>query len=351
MSLEAIVQLSHSGFVQLLIGHPTDYGSKHFEQLLELKPPSIWARGLGLLRALGMEEKLEQARIDLPLRQITSLAWVRRRWRRHFPRASEAQLTENILREISTQYADLWVFGLGDMAKGLAQLRNPSKIAQGLFLANEVRTYPVLFGLGGTAHYDSAKLSEPSLLSSLVSGQRPPRVIVPSELQILMKGIGIDADRLSARDIIEFHGSGCGRHLRLAMSSFSAEAHGLVTANEETSLDRVFSAAAKLQDKILDANRVLADPVFRKSARSTRERVHWLLRAGGLALGAGVASLLGADWLAMLGPSGVGAAVVDKLVPEGLRQKIITTSIAQQFSPAIAHLWRIVETRGERSNE
>jgi hypothetical protein len=344
MSMATITQLAREGFVQPLIGHAPDYHSKHFEELLELQPPSVWARGLGLLRALGMEETLERASVDLPIGRIASLAWVRERWKRHFPEATERELTGKIRREVSTQYADLWIFGHEGIARGLAHLETPSRIAQALFLANETRTFPLLFGLGGTAHYDIVKVrAEPSLLDSEVGTSQ--RVVVPSELGILLKGMGIDLDTLSAKDIVEFHATGCGAHLRHALSDFGSEAEQLVKSEEKTT-DRLFESAARLQDAIKEANVLLADPEFRQAANRTQTRVQWLLRAGGLAVGAWVGNVLQAGWLEMLVTAEIGMKIVEKLVPEEWRDKVVNTSVAQQFSPGIAHLWRVVETHG-----
>lgn len=347
VSLDMVLQLCHEGLIQPLIGHPTDYRFKHFEPLLELRPPSVWARGLGLLRALGMEDTLNEASVRLPLEEITSLSWVRRRWKRHFPNLGEAELTENIKREIATQYADLWVFGLSGIAQGLAHLKHPSKIAQALFLANETRTYPVLLGLGGSAHYDMAKVrAEPSLLKSDKSVRAAKRFVVPSELEVLLRGIGLNIEKLDVNDIVEFHASGSGLHLRAAMSYFGDQGRLLLRKSPGGTVDQFFDAAAQLQDSIREATKVLADPDFRREAHNTRERIKFLFRAGSIAVGAGVASALGAaTWLGMLPGVAVGLAIAEKLVPPAWREKVISEAVAEQFSPGIAHLWNIIEKR------
>ena len=336
---DTVLQLARAGLIQILIGHPTDYAAEHFDPLLRLRPPSVWSRGLALLHALELEHTLPEAYERLPMSAMASLPWIRERWARHFPDASESELTAKIGRELAVNYADLWVFGEREIAESLPGLDDPAKIARGLLLFNEVRTYPLLFGLEGIAHYDLASVqADPRLVQQVLRlpGNRP--VFVPDELKLLTEGIGLDVSSLDAETLVEFHSSERGRHLRLALKAFEEQA-GL--NRRPLPLDEFFEAAGRFQRLLLEAAQLLNRPDARRQMRKTQGRVQWLFRAGGVAVGALIGSSLGASWLTMLGPaSGVGMLIAEKLVPEQLRQNLVTQALAQQFSPGVAHAWR-----------
>jgi hypothetical protein len=339
MPMDTVFQLCERRLIQPLIGHPADYRSKHFEQILRLNPPSVWARGLGLLRELGIEDKLTEAGRELPLDRIAALSWICKRWRRHFPQASEAELNTRIKAEIATLYADLWLFGLGPLALHLKHLGNPSKIAQALLLTNEIKTYPTLFGLGGTAHYDLGTLvTEPTLFNSLKE-RKQGSVVVPPDLDILLKGVGVKMGALETEDIIEFHASGQGKHLRQLVSEFNRQSRLL--ALKGGSADAMLNSASQLQAQIKETAAVFSDPSFRRQARRTRQVMDWLFRASGVALGALVGNMWGANPIQLVSYAGFGAFFADHFLPPSWKEKATLASIKRQFSPAIAHVWKI----------
>lgn len=333
MSTKTVLELAEAGLVQPIIGHPTDYASKHFESLFSLDPPSVWARGLGLLDALGMAEKLKEAAKVLPVSEISSLSWIREHWKPHFPTLSGRQLTAAIEREIQTLYADLWIFGSDHVAVALSQLKDPDEIARKLRLVNEVRTYPILFGLGGTTHYNADVVAKEPLLLEM----GPPSVL-PNEFALLAKGMGIDISSMSARGIIDFHSSDMGRSLRDALHAFENDIRN--GSPDSIGQEALLGRVAALRERLVNASRVLSSPQDLRTMKDTERRVQGLLRFGGLALGALVARTLGAGWLAMLGPAGFGVMVVDRLLPESFRDVVTRKALGQRFSPAIANLWQ-----------
>lgn len=142
-----------------LIGHPTDYTDSCFKELFELNPPSVWARGISLMNVFNMN--FENAQEVLPLKRIAAFSNVRKNWRWHYPHATEEQLTKNIIRELSTLYADLVVFGFQDVANNLVELGIPDyQLVKYLNGLNELLTYPNLFGLGGTPVFDYNRIKE-----------------------------------------------------------------------------------------------------------------------------------------------------------------------------------------------
>lgn len=346
LSLDVVLDLCERGRIQPLIGHPTDYRGARFDRLFRLKAPSVWARGLGLLRALGMEHALEEAGRKLPLQKMARAPWLRPRWRAHFPHLSEAELTQRISHELAVNYADLCVFGFQEIAESTAYHKTPAEIARALLLAAEVKTYPILFGLGGTPHYDYAIRDRHSDLADALLQQRAlPGPKIPPNLDILLSGIGINAARMDAEQIVEFHASDSGKHLRSALQAFEAEARRVTAASQRESSERVVAAAAQLQSTLQEATRRLADPSLRKGARAMRGRFNWYFRVGGFAAGALVASVSGAPWLTFLAAGAAGIAVTEKLLPASIRDRLYTASLARAFSPGIAHLWRIVDRR------
>jgi hypothetical protein len=336
MPLGSVLELSEAGILQPIIGHPTDYNRKHFEPLLRLKPPSVWARGLGLLRALGMEEKLEEATKVLPAAQIARLPWVRRHWREHFPSRTQEDISKAIIREVQTLYADLWIFGDAPVARGLAEVKDPDRVARRLRLINEVRTYPKLFGLGGTAYYSQdAIATEPLLLEEI---PRPSNVL-PPELEGVAKGLGIDLGRMNVKEIVDFHASELGSTVRAALSSFERT----IEATSPTTFSRhdLQLRIDGLREALLEAKEIFSDPRKVRAMDKTAGRVQGLLRLGGLAIGALVGSTLGASWLMMIAPATLGERVVSQLLPASLRDSMVQKAIGRQFSPGIAHLWQV----------
>lgn len=346
LSFDVVLDLCERGRIQPLIGHPTDYQGARFDRLFRMKPPSVWARGLGLARALGMEHALEEAGRKLPLEKMARAPWLRPRWRAHFPHLSEAKLTHRISHELAVNYADLCVFGFREIGESTAYHKTPEEIARALLLAAEVKTYPILFGLGGTPHYDYAiRDRHGDLADSLLQQRIPPGPKIPPNLDILLRGIGINAAQMDAEQIVEFHASDAGKHLRSALQAFEAEARRVATASQQESSERVGAAAEQLQSTLQEATRRLANPSARKGARAMRGRFKWYFRAGGFAAGALVASISGAPWLALLATGAAGVAVAEKLLPASVKDRLYSASLAQAFSPGIAHLWKIADRR------
>ena len=168
---KTVMELCEQDRIIPLIGHATDYSAPHFEPLFKLKNlPSVWARGLTLLIELGYGDKLIERNCSLPIAKMANVKFVIEKYKHHFPTLTKKELNETIKRELLTFYADLWLFGEGKLADclGLGNENDPEKIAERLFLTNELYTYPILFGLGGTANYNLQTFQSPSIINSSV---------------------------------------------------------------------------------------------------------------------------------------------------------------------------------------
>ncbi|MBA7707145.1 hypothetical protein ES703_116014 [subsurface metagenome] len=233
--------------------------------------------------------------------------------------------------------------GYKSFAVSLSYYNDPKEIVHKLFLANEVRTYPILFGLGGTANYDLKSLKDdPSLLQTPLRGanQTLPSII-PPDLDILLRGIGIQVNTMKPDEIVEFHVSDYGKHLRDAVQYFEQEAGIIAKRKEDLDLENFFAAAEHLQKAMREAGKSLSTPSFRKKIKKTEERLELFFRAGGLAVGGLLGGLIGRGPLEIIG----GAAIIDQIVFPKVRHKIVDAVVKKLFSPGIANLWKILKGR------
>ncbi len=199
-SYKDLMYLCKYSLIQPLIGHPTDYIEPHFNELLACNPPSVWARGVSLLSKLSMGDTLEIAKSKLPLERISKLPKIEAQWKAYFPSATKKQLQENIIRDLSTLYADLCIFGYSHMANSLSQFKQLGEVAFYLRFLNEVLTYPILFGMGATPNYSTSIISYRKNCIKLPLNTTSKIKLIPPELEILLKGYGIYADDLSIED-------------------------------------------------------------------------------------------------------------------------------------------------------
>ncbi len=343
MSMERIVDFAREGIIQPIIGHAVDYSAPHFDALMETKPPSLWARGVALLEAMGMSDSLRETECPLPVAEMAALPSLRAKYRRYHPGLRGDDLVDRIKRELLTNYADLCIFGERDLADRLAQSGTAQEIADRLVLANEIRTYPVLFGMGGTANYDAGTLrgdaASHATLPTLSTGQSA--FVIPASLKLLANGLGIDVATISARDVVNFHSSGDGKRLRTAMRHFESQANSAVrsdSTNEDR--DQLIEVAWELERIVDAAARELSSPGFVRSAKRTERAVQAVLRVGLPAVGGLIGHLSGITaWSGM-----TGAAIVQLLVKQPI-DSVANAALFARFNPGLANLWRIAVHR------
>ena len=342
LSIEDVDLLIRAKLIQPLIAHPPDYDAPHFARLLEHRPPSVWARGAALLRALGMESTLAVSECPLPVRAMAELPAARERFHKLYPRDSPEALTKRIELDILTNYADLWIFGEGEVADGLVDYGSPAQIFGALLTFNEVRTYPLLFGLGGTANYNVPELqAETPLVAPFAHPpQGAPAAYIPRNLDILLRGLDLEVGKLGAHDLIDLHASGDVQRLRKAVAYFENEANAIARRNEPEQKQFV-DAAEKLEDELRGVVTELVSPAERKKLGATDTGATYTVRVGLPAIGAALGLGIG-------GPAGVlvglsTGAVIQTLLPDRLKERFADVVIARRFSPGVANLWRVAQ--------
>lgn len=339
MSLDDIWNLTDAGIIQPLIGHPTDYTGDHFQRLFEFHPPSVWARGLGMLTALGLEETLKEKSCPLPIASLADSPEIRDRYSRLFPNLPPQELTARIKLELLTNYADLWLFGEGIIADSLQYYSRGEQIINRLYLASEIIAYPVLFGLGGTPNYDFESVKDdPRLIGNplrYIRNLTPS--LLPRNVDSLLRGIGFHGSALTPESIIEFHSSK-GRKLRDAVQYFEGAARSFIASGKDLDdAGTLLLAAERLKQELEEVGRLLRSVNYRGRLSQFEERARIIVNVGIPSFGALLAYLLGGGVLGAMG----GAAVLSQLVPSKVRDKITDRIVSWRFSPGIGNLWKI----------
>jgi hypothetical protein len=262
-----ILALSRAKVVLPIIGNALDYGADHFDELLDLKPPSLWARGVCLLEQLGMGATLTEDGCPLPVREMAQLDSLRSKYATRFPTLDPETLEARTRQEILTNYADMCIFGEQAVADRLAALGDAQRTVDRLLLVNEVRTYPILFGMGGTANYDSRSILNESASHQTLSPLRDASSdvsVLPHNLGVLLDGVGITVQNMSARDIAAFHADGKGRRLRAAVQHFEEQAKKAVSGLSDSQM--ILGYAQSLQEQIRYAAVEISSPSFIRGA-------------------------------------------------------------------------------------
>lgn len=345
---EDFVELVRCGIIQPLVGHIPDYRSSHFRDLFEsgTPVPSVWTRGLTALTELGLGDALRPDRYSFDLEELSVQPSLVAKFKRHFPRYSDQRLHRRIRTELLTNLADLALFGEHEIIDDLERVAPslpPDDLARTILLLSEVRAYPILFGLGGTANYD-ARLSQPPMLGEGLEwaiAHRDHRHVKADRYGALLKGIGIDVSTLAVDDVLEFHGSNDARLLRKAVAAFEREAQKAAASTTVGDLDPLLSEATELDSLLTAATRELRSPAERKRYDRTVSTSSWVLQVGGVALGGWVGlETTGTPFGAVGGAALFKAAVVDPT-----KTALTNALVARRFRPGVANLWRLRRRR------
>jgi len=270
MPVRELVELQRYGFVCPVIGHPTDYaGLDYFDELLERRPPSIWARGDEVAHAYADAGAYwDEVRERVPLSEMARLPWVRAKWRRHWPQATEDELTSKIKIELGTNYVDLCIFGYGPLAQAVVGLEDVDWVARRLLELNEVATYPQLIGAGGTLNYG---IGEAAVIEAVQQDllMRPSTRFLGPEAEIISTGLGLPpVSRLGAEELKAFHESGAAKRLWKALDLLEAEVQPLDAADSGD--DALREAAAQATSLVKEAVRE-SETISYSSRRTTME--------------------------------------------------------------------------------
>lgn len=264
MTFDDFLTLSRKGIILPVIAHPTDYvNNDDFDELFELNPPSIWARGISLVNTFDMD--FDEAERVLPLKRIAAFMNVRKQWRRHYPDVSEQQLTQNIIRELSTLFADLVVFGYQDVLYNLVDLKIPEyQIVYYLKTLNELLTYPYLFGLGGTPVIDYKRAKDKFSYSFPITGRKEviPDIISPS-LRYILEDFDIYINDLSIAQLVEYHQEKYAKKMREAIKNLQNSTE-FMFSNNTISLNSIYEKAEKVKITLDDFHKRISSDISRK---------------------------------------------------------------------------------------
>lgn len=259
---QELIQLCQCGIVIPLIGKAECYKDEIFRDLLELPNPpySVWARGLSLLEVFNMSNSLEIAREKLPVDAIASEPEIFAQWKKKTRLDDEDEIKARIRDHIAVLYADLCVFGCANEVNALSKL-TPSEICRTLETLNEIRTYPILFGMDSRANYNPSKLADVAKMP-LTQRNFQPISVPQKELDILFNGIGIDTSCISVDLIRAYRKDSLGEKLRKGLSEFDSYCDKHIRADRNTNVEEVCNKAANFQRDLKQAIAYLDDSQY-----------------------------------------------------------------------------------------
>ena len=348
-SWDELVVLCQHGIVIPIIGKSENYTASHFDDLfnkLPVKPYSLWARGLGLLDVFGMSNCLEVAKEVLPVNAIANNERVFKQWEKRYGFHDEEFIRSRIKDDVAVQYADLCIFGCKNELESLLSL-SPYELYRNLRLLNEVRTYPILFGLESQANFDRNKLASLSTMP-LQPQFYIPQVVPENELEILYRGIGIDIDDVSIADIIGYHNDGLGKKLRSALNSFNDYCNKRIRKSEQMDLTQVYTRAERLEKELKTAIAELNSSNYYMKLDKFQESITKVLQIGTVAAGAVIAiDPSVSQTISVASVVAAGVSIVEA-VPEMIAEMMVKFGMQELHSGFVANMWsakRLVDNK------
>lgn len=330
------IKLCQQGLIIPIIGNAINYGKNHFNELFSLPSPpySLWARGLALLDVFNMSNALDVAKEVLPVDDIASDTRIFSTWKKS-TNLDDEEVKKKIKDDVAVLYADLCIFGCKNEADVLTCLP-PNKIYNTLKIMNEIKTYPILFGLESQANYDYDKLK----MISKINIRRPdfvPLAVPEKELEILFNGIGINIDNLEVENIIKYHIDGLGQKLRMALSSFNGYCDEKIKKSAPLEMTEVFSKAEAFQSDLKLALRELDSRKY-SALDATYNSLTTILKIGTVAIGSALAfNENSSDLFSVISAIGTGASIIAS-VPEEVAE-LVTKMSAQRQSKFVSNMW------------
>lgn len=335
-----LITLCQHGIVIPIIGKSEQYTSHHFDALfnkLPNGPYSLWARGLGLLDVFNMSNTLDIAKDVMPIDEIANDAVVYKKWQKKYRKRPEEFIKRRIKDDVAVQYADLCIFGCKNEIESYLSLP-PRDLYQRLSLLNEIRTYPILFGLESQANFDYGKLT--GLSTMPIKPQfYIPQSLPENELEVLYRGIGVDIDDVSVNDIIAYHNDGLGKKLRSALSYFNDYCDTKISETEQMDLTQICTRAEAFQKQLREAIDDLNYKNYYLKLDKSEKVITKILQIGTVATGAVIATdpntsqAISVASIVAAGSSIIGA------VPESIASILIKLSAKGVYSKFVANMW------------
>lgn len=292
-----------------------------------------------MLDAFGMSDRLRVAREALPITKMIDDAQIIRNLQKRLKKSDSNNtdvIRAKIEHEVSLMYADLCIFGCESDAYSLSNLE-PFEIYKHLRLMNEIKTYPILFGLESQPNYNFDKLSTVKGIQS--SEQFNPLPVPKNELEILFSGIGINIDNVSVEEIIKYHTDGLGKQLRGALVSFNKHCNKILKHKEKVDEITIYERAELFQKLLKNAIGDLTPNKFSKIDR-TYNNITRMFRIGSVAVGAALPFAIDPTnplfYTISLGGSGVTIALS---VPDKLAEFITKLEVRGFQSKFVANMW------------
>lgn len=335
-----LIALCQHGIVIPIIGRAEQYTASHFDDLfnkLPSGPYSLWARGLGLLDIFGMSNTLEIAKDVMPIDAIANDASVFKKWKKKYRNRNEDFIKNRIKDDVAVQYADLCIFGCKNEIESYLALP-PSEFYQKLSLLNEIRTYPVLFGLESQANFDHSKLAGISTMPI-----RPqfyiPQALPENELEVLYRGIGVDVDDISVNEIVTYHNDGLGKKLRSALSYFNDYCDTKISRTEQMDLTQVYERAEAFQKQLKEAIDDLNCNNYYLKLDKSEKAVTKILQIGTVATGAVIATHPDSSQALSVASIIASGASIIEAVPESISSVLVKLAAQGTHSKFVANMW------------
>lgn len=339
LKYEELLSLCEHNIVIPIIGNALEYTAPHFDALFQLANPpySLWARGLGLLDAFGMSNRLSIAREHLPIDAITQDQKVLTRFQQKLSLPKE-DVKKQIADHIAVLYADLCIFGCESDALELNKLP-PEDILKRLEMMNEIRTYPILFGLESQPNYNTTKLE--AIHSIPISPKNFAPLPVPEkDLEILFEGIGINVDNLTTADIIEYHMDGLGKQLRIALSAFNNYCNGNLNENLNLDIFTVYDKASIFQRQLHAAIKELTPSTYAAIDR-TNKHLTQAFQIGTVAIGTLLPIIADHDSPQAFSLSLAGSlGAITLSLPNELAEFVTKLEVSGLQSKFVANMWK-----------
>lgn len=358
MPLEYLVELQHHNVVLPILGHPADYAElSHFDPILNMRPPSLWARGDEVAHVYGCAaEHWTTARAVLPFERILEVPWVREKWSAHHPDISETELDDRIVIEVATNFVNLCIFGWEPLARDIAQAESASALVHRLLLMNELLTYPQLMGAGGTPNYGLSRRDAITEAQSRLLADTNCE-FVSAHAELLLEGLHLSVPCGVTPDAIkEFHRLDLASHLWGALEELEHDLVELRGADVNDDLEcRAHDAAILLESGFREAHNIAL--VEREKKLSTRVRLALdvatkLGSATTIAAGAALGFNLPAFTAALAGIS--TAAFVARLelydhAAKALDARILDALLRRGASGLATQIWWLEKSRAQRA--
>lgn len=341
LTWEELVTLCQHSIVIPIIGDAQNYTEPYFEELftnLPAKPASLWARGLSLLDVLDMDDALNEARQILPMEALSQDEGLLAKAAQDYKTRDLPFLREIIRDDVAVMYADLCIFGCRQEAISLLS-QSPREIYQTLKLLNEIKTYPVLFGLESQGNFDSCKIEEISTISVQMH-RSAPDYFPQNDLEILYRGIGVDVDAISVHDIIRFHNDHLGEKVREALRFFNDYCDQNIVSQSVLDSSQVLTRAELFQKRLNEAVVDLNTHGYYHKLDKAEACVEKLFKIGAVTFGLVFAfdpSLSRIVSVASLAASG---GIVISAMPETVANLVVRSVSDEIYSPFVSNMWQ-----------